>query len=107
MPNKLLLPENFAAYNFVSLAKKEPHPQNRLRLIAMGHLQDGNTLKVAASYIKVHWKTVQRWLTNFRLHGIDALYVKTTKHIVIPIYFHTHKPTHPEKHIPHKSFSFS
>ena len=80
MPNKLLLPENFAAYNFVSLAKKEPHPQNRLRLIAMGHLQDGNTLKVAASYIKVHWKTVQRWLTNFRLHGIDALYVKTTKH---------------------------
>ena len=80
MPNKLRLPENFAAYNFASLANKEPHPKNRLRLIAMGHIQDGNTLKVVASYIKVHWKSVQRWLTNFRLFGIDALYVKTTKH---------------------------
>ena len=80
MPNTLLLPEKFATYDFVSLAKKEPHPKNRLRLIAMGHIQDGKTLKVVASYIKVHWKSVQRWLTNFRMGGIDALYVKTTKH---------------------------
>ena len=80
MPNTLLLPENFSAYDFVSLAKKEPHPQNRLRLIAMSHIQEGSTLKVVASYIKVHWKSVQRWLTNFRLGGLDALYVKATKH---------------------------
>ena len=76
MPNRLLLPENFATYDFIGLAKKEPHPQNRLRLIAMQHIQEGNTLKVVASYIKVHWKSVQRWLANFRLGGIDSLYVK-------------------------------
>ena len=67
MPNTLLLPENFATYDFVVLAKNEPHPQNRLRLIAMGHIQDGNKLKVVALYVKVHWKFVQRWLANFRL----------------------------------------
>ena len=80
MPNRLLLPENFATYDFIGLAKKEPHPHNRLRLIAMQHIQEGNTLKVVASYIKVHWKSVQRWLANFRLGGIDSLYVKERKH---------------------------
>ena len=79
MPNTLLLPENFSSYDFISLAKKEPNPKNRLRLIAMAHLQEGKTLKVVASYIKVHWKSIQRWLANFRLGGIYALYVKVTK----------------------------
>ena len=58
MPNRLLLPENFSKYNFVALSKKEPNPKNRLRLIAMSHIQDGKTLKVVASYVKVHWKSV-------------------------------------------------
>ena len=80
MPNRLLLPENFSKYNFVELSKKEPNPRNRLRLIAMSHIQDGKTLKVVASYVKVHWKSVQRWLTDFRLGGINSLYVKTTKY---------------------------
>ena len=80
MPNRLLLPENFSKYNFVALSKKEPNPRNRLRLIAMSHIQDGKTLKVVASYVKVHWKSVQRWLADFRLGGINSLYVKTTKY---------------------------
>ena len=80
MPNKLLLPENFAAYNFVSLAKKEPHPQNRLRLIAMGHLQDGNTLKVAASYIKGNYSA------NFRQIILCA--IKSIIKIPMPYYRH-------------------
>ena len=46
----------------------------------MSHIQDGKTLKVVASYVKVHWKSVQRWLADFRLGGINSLYVKTTKY---------------------------
>ena len=64
MPNRLLLPENFATYDFIGLAKKEPHPQNRLCLIAMQHIQKGNTLKVVASYIRPPAKCFQKLLYN-------------------------------------------
>ena len=77
MPNRLLLPENFSKYNFVALSKKEPNPKNRLRLIAMSHIQDGKTLKVVASYVKVHWKSVQRCLPIF---GWTITVVEPTNH---------------------------
>lgn len=79
MSNPILLPANFETYNFVAMSKKEQNPRNRIRLIAMAHIQEGKTLKQAADSLKVHWLTVQTWLRNFRNFGIERLYVKTTK----------------------------
>ena len=79
MSNPILLPANFETYDFVAMSKKEQNPRNRIRLIAMAHIQDGKTLKQAAESLKTHWKTIQTWLRNFRNFGIEHLYVKTTK----------------------------
>lgn len=79
MSNPILLPANFETYNFVAMSKKERNSRNKIRLIAMAHIQDGKTLKEAAGSLKVHWTTIQTWLRNFRNFGIERLYVKTTK----------------------------
>lgn len=79
MSNPILLPVNFETYNFVAMSKTEQNPKNRIRLIAMAHIQDGKTLKQTAESLKVHWSTIQTWLRNFRNLGIEHLYVKATK----------------------------
>lgn len=79
MSNPILLPANFETYNFVAISRKEQNPKNRVRLIAMAHIQDGKTLKQVAEALKFHWSTIQTWLRNFRNFGIERLYVKTTK----------------------------
>lgn len=79
MSNPIILPANFKTYNFVAMSKKERNSRNKIRLIAMAHIQDGKTLKEASSSLKVHWTTIQTWLRNFRNFGIESLYVKTTK----------------------------
>lgn len=79
MSNPILLPANFETYDFVAMSKKEQNPRSRIRLIAMAHIQDGKTLTQAAESLKVHWKTIQTWLRDFRNFGIEHLYVKTTR----------------------------
>ena len=79
MSNPIQLPTGFETYDFVSMAKKERNSKNKIRLIAMAHIQDGKTLKETGAALKVHWCTVQTWLRNFRNFGIEHLYVKTTK----------------------------
>ena len=69
MQNSILLPINFLYFDFQKLAKNEPNPANRLRLIAMANIQKGKTLKSIAQILKVHWKTVQKWISNFRKKG--------------------------------------
>ena len=64
MANPILLPTNFSEYNFQKLAKKEPNPANRIRLIAMANIQEGKTLTSIATMLKVHWEvsaTVRAW----------------------------------------------
>ena len=56
------------------MLRKEPHPRNRQRLLAMAHLQDGKDIQSVADIVKVHYKTVQAWLRRFRLNGFDGLY---------------------------------
>jgi transposase len=79
MSNPILLPANFATYNFALMAKREKNPRNRIRLLAMANIQDGKTLKQVSELFKVHWNTIQTWLRNFRNFGIEHLYVKTSK----------------------------
>lgn len=54
--------------------KHERHGRNRIRLLAMYHLQLGKSLKVTATIVMAHWKTVQSWLRRFRNHGFDGLF---------------------------------
>lgn len=79
MSNPIHLPANFETYNFVAMSKKARNSRNKIRLIAMAHIQEGKTLKQTAAALKVHWITIQTWLRNFRNFGIERLYVKTTK----------------------------
>jgi transposase len=79
MATQILLPNDFLNYDFVAMARKEANSKNRMRLIAMANIKDGKTLTQIADSLKIHWKTIQVWLAQFRKGGINALYVKTTK----------------------------
>lgn len=79
MSKPKLLPEGFMAYDFISMAKKETNGKNRVRLIAMAHIQSNKRLIEIADALKVYWKTVQSWLAKFRREGLAGLYVKTKK----------------------------
>ena len=80
MARQIILPDDFHQYDFAKLARKESNPKNRVRLIAMANIKDGMTLNAVSKVLKVHWKTLQNWLTSFRANGISGLYVKTSKH---------------------------
>lgn len=79
MSNPLLLPASFTTYDFIGMAKKESNPKNRVRLLAMANIKDGKTLEQISEVLKIHWKTIQTWLRNFRKFGIEGLYVKTSR----------------------------
>ena len=79
MSNQILLPDDFWDYDFVAMARKEAHAKNRLRLLAMANIKEGKTLTQIADSLKIHWKTIQTWLAQFRKGGINKLYVKVNK----------------------------
>jgi len=79
MANTIILPQDFLDYDFVAMAKKESNGKNRLRLLAMAHIKDGKPLTQIAISLKIHWKTIQSWLYQFRQGGITNLYVKIKK----------------------------
>lgn len=54
--------------------KHEPHGRNRIRLLAMYHLQLGKSFKAISEIVKSHWKTVQSWFRRFRNHGFEGLF---------------------------------
>ncbi|WP_342271712.1 helix-turn-helix domain-containing protein [Candidatus Tisiphia endosymbiont of Parasteatoda lunata] len=56
------------------MMKHEPHGRNRIRLLAMYHLQLGKSFKAISEIVKSHWKTVQSWLRRFRNHGFEGLF---------------------------------
>ena len=56
------------------MIRNERHGRNRVRLLAMYHLQLGKSLKAISAIIEVHWKTVQSWLRRFRDKGFEGLF---------------------------------
>lgn len=56
------------------MISNEQHGRNRVRLLAMHHLQLGKSLKAISAIIEVHWKTVQSWLRRFRDKGFEGLF---------------------------------
>lgn len=71
MKAKLSFEENCP--NFKQLAKKEQHPQKRVRLIAMGMLKDGNTRVKIAANLGVERRTVGKWFRRYVENGLDGL----------------------------------
>lgn len=56
------------------MMKHERHGRNRIRLLAMYHLQLGKSFKAISAIVKSHWKTVQSWLRRFRNDGFEGLF---------------------------------
>jgi transposase len=71
---KLILPPGFYGHDFIKMMKKESHGRNRIRLLAMHHIQLGKSFKTISAIVKSHWKTVQSWLRRFRNNGFEGLF---------------------------------
>ncbi len=71
---RLILPQGFHGHDFIKMMKHEPHGRNRIRLLAMYHLQLGKSFKAISEIVKSHWKTVQSSLRRFRNHGFEGLF---------------------------------
>ena len=74
MGRKLTLPDGFEKHNFLKMMKQMRHGKNRIRLLAMHHIQLGKSLKTVSRIVQSHWVTVQKWLTRFKADGFDGLY---------------------------------
>ena len=62
-----------AGIDFFRLAKKEPHPRTRIRLLALGHLGSGKTKTEIAAMFQVSFPTLRLWLVRFIAEGIKGL----------------------------------
>ena len=56
------------------MMKRESHGRNRIRLLAMHHIQLGKSFKAISAIVKSHWKTVQSCLRRFRNNGFEGLF---------------------------------
>ena len=74
MGRPLKLPNEFYKYNFLSMMKHEKHARNRIRLLAMHHLQLGKGLQAVADIVQHGYTTVQSWLRRFRDEGFSGLF---------------------------------
>lgn len=73
MGRPLILPSGFEEHDFLSMMKKEQNGRNRVRLLAMHHLQLGKSQKEVSELVEVYWTTVQGWLKRFKKEGFDGL----------------------------------
>ena len=60
-------------YNFPKLAKTEANPRERIRFLAMAHIQDGKSFNKVAQMLKVNPRTISVWVSKFRIEGKDGL----------------------------------
>lgn len=74
MARPLVLPDGFTDHDFKLMMMRESHGRNRVRLLAMHHLQLGKSLKYVSNIVGVHWKTVQSWLKRFRVSEFPGLF---------------------------------
>lgn len=82
MPIVPKLPSNFYNYDFKSLYKSEANAKNKIRLLAMLHLQEGKSIQSISETLKTPYPTIHTWLQNFRKNGLKGLYIKTTRYKV-------------------------
>ena len=59
--------------DLLALAKAETNARKRIRLLALAHFQEGHSRTDIARYLKVGRASVNKWVTNFLLHGVSGL----------------------------------
>ncbi len=62
-----------AGTDFFQLAKREPHPRTRIRLLALGNLQAGKTKREVIDTFHITFPTLREWLLRFIEDGIQGL----------------------------------
>lgn len=65
--------------NFFKLAKRESNPRMRIRLLALGHLQEGKTKQQTAEMFQISRMTLRRWILRFAAHSLRGLEEKPGK----------------------------
>ncbi|MGA8165025.1 MAG: helix-turn-helix domain-containing protein [Waddliaceae bacterium] len=59
--------------DFFRLAKKEPHPRVRMRLLALGHLQKRKGKMEVTNMFQISLTSLRQWLLRFLKNGISGL----------------------------------
>ncbi|QBQ53368.1 IS630 family transposase [Nitrosococcus wardiae] len=73
MPALIELPERLYAHDFAELARGELDGRVRVRWLALAHLQEGRSPREVGMMLKVHEKTVLKWLRRFRAGGVEGM----------------------------------
>ena len=60
-------------YDFSKLARTEGTPIERMRFLAMAHIQEGKSFNEVAQMLKVTPRTISSWAGQFRAKGITGL----------------------------------
>lgn len=59
--------------DFSTLAKNEQNARLKLRFLALAHFKDGKSRHQIAKYIKVSRTSVNKWISDFLIHGLEGL----------------------------------
>ncbi|WP_323957967.1 IS630 family transposase, partial [Aeromonas caviae] len=59
--------------DFLALAKAETNARKRMRFLALAHFQEGHSRTDIARFLKVSRTSVNKWVSNFLLHGVAGL----------------------------------
>lgn len=62
--------------DFFQLAKREPHPRVRIKLLALGHLQSGRTKTEIVNMFQISFPTLREWFVRFMSEGLEGLQEK-------------------------------
>ena len=65
--------------DFFQLAKREPHPRVRIRLLALGHLQARRTKTEIVNMFQISFPTLREWFIRFVSEGLKGLQEKPGK----------------------------
>ena len=73
MARPLVLPNDFMEHDFLAAMRIEPNARTRIRLLALYHVQAGESLVKVAKIVKFHWQTIQSWVSRFCRHGFPGI----------------------------------
>ena len=70
---KAKLPEALFDYDFISIAKKEPHARTRQRFLILSHLKEGKSITEDSNNFRVSRVAIHEWLNRLASEGINGL----------------------------------
>jgi len=59
--------------DFFQLAKREPNPRTRIRLLALGHLKAGKSKQEVTEMFQIVLISLRRWVLRFIAKGVQGL----------------------------------